>query len=918
MENKTKWFRRGGWLVYCLWHLLFVIVALALLLPFVALPIINSVRIGAAPLHYAVYVSLMVSVPFLSLVIVWYRFRRNVVAALKLFYAVELPLMLLLLLRVVMFRDAPFAAQVVFANIALGITAYFGMLWYSEPRITQLGTYIDLILSTIVAIVGVYLGLLLGLQFLPLALFFIEEVWQGLVNFQWADSLELLQNLVRNPLIIFYVALFFFTSIFFLTTPLVLIIAYLQQFIARCRVTPWPRLLVVLVTVLFVETVVLARSNIQPQLTAFALSEALPTADHERRQLLEKAETIREGLLNGYLASYRYLSTTGSSRSLKKRYSDLLGEGTKIPTYVQNIFNGLAAPFLYQGEGFKEEKKMAAMRYQEFFDTPIEKGERENILTAVKATWENEQNEAGLMNAASRYVLLKNQITEIEEQGDVATITITQIVENQTYQAQEIVFHFALPEDAVITGLWMSDDIEKPQKFKHVVSPRGAAQSVYKSEVQRRIDPALLEQVGPLQYRLRAFPVPARVVENKSGRNRYRDSFRDFTVTPASVRFQYTVTIDTEGGWPMPELLEKRNVYWDDKTIRTHGPKSKLSWLPARIPASQPSVLQPHIAIIDDETIHAVPRDNRDPEGDIPGPVAIIIDGSYSMNSVQDRLEEQLKWLAKDSVDYDLFFCQEICVEIDVNDVAHQIYFGNSQLLEQLSQWSTSISKQYSAIFVLSDAGSYELSPDPEIEFNMPIQPLWLVHLSEQLPYAYDDKVIDGVNDSRGGIAKTVAEAVEKFSWNRQLGKKTDDGYLIGASAGYFWYWIEKKSSAIQYEPDAFAAVSAGQWIKYLAAESDKAQLTTLDKIHTVAKDFDIVSYYSSMLVLVEDRQRQLLKEAEARDDRFDRELETGEEALGEPTDPFSVPGVPEPEEWALLLIAGCMLLIAYRRNFWK
>ncbi len=899
--------------MYCLWHLLFVIVALALLLPFVALPIINSVRIGAAPLHYAVYVSLMVSVPFLSLVIVWYRFRRNVVAALKFFYAVELPLMLLLLLRVVMFRDAPFAAQVVFANISLGITAYFGMLWYSEPRITQLGKYIDLILSTIVALVGVYLGLLLGLQFLPLALSFIEEVWQGLVNFQWADSLELLQNLVKNPLIIFYVALFFITAIFFLTTPVVLIVVYIQQFIARCRVTPWPRLFVVLVVVLFVETMVLVQGNIQPQWAAFALSETLPTANHERHKLLEKAETMREGLLNGYLASYRYLSTTGSSRSLKKRYSDLLGEGTKIPTYVQKFFNGLAAPFLYQGEGFKKEKKMAAMRYQEFFDTPIEKGERENILAAVKATWENEQNEAGLMNAASRYVLLKNQTIEIEEQGDVATITITQIVENQTYQAQEIVFHFALPEDTVITGLWMSDDIEEPQKFQHMVSPRGAAQSVYKSEVQRRIDPALLEQVGPLQYRMRAFPIPARVVENRSGRNRYRDSFRGFMVSPASVRFQYTVALDTEGGWPMPELLEKRNVYWDKKTIRTHSPKSKLSWLPVRIPASKPSVLQPHIATINDGIIHAIPRDTRDPGGVIHGPVAVIIDGSYSMNMVQDRLEKQLESLAKDSVDYDLFFCQETCAEIDVSEVAHQIYFGNSQLLEQLSQWSASTSKQYSAIFVLSDAGSYELSPDPEIELNIPNEPLWLVHLSEQLPYAYDDKVIDGVNDSRGGIAKTVAEAMEKFLWNRQLGKNTDDGRLIGASANYFWYWLNKKNSTKQYETDAFAAVAAGRWIKYLAAESDKAQLSTLDQIHTVAKDFDIVSYYSSMLVLVEDRQRQLLEEAEARDDRFNREVETGEETLGEPTDPFSVPGVPEPEEWALLLIAGCMLWITYR-----
>ena len=160
MKN-VKWLTRAGWSVYWIWHLVFIIVAIVILLPYITLPIINSVRIGAAPHHYAVYALAMVMIPFLSLIIVWWRFRKDIAAALKLFYAVELPLLLLLLLRVAFFRDVPFPAQLVLCNISFGIASYFCMLLYRTIPETQPGKYVDLILSCIIALVGTYLGLLL-------------------------------------------------------------------------------------------------------------------------------------------------------------------------------------------------------------------------------------------------------------------------------------------------------------------------------------------------------------------------------------------------------------------------------------------------------------------------------------------------------------------------------------------------------------------------------------------------------------------------------------------------------------------------------------------------------------------------------------------------------------------------------------
>jgi hypothetical protein len=83
-----------------------------------------------------------------------------------------------------------------------------------------------------------------------------------------------------------------------------------------------------------------------------------------------------------------------------------------------------------------------------------------------------------------------------------------------------------------------------------------------------------------------------------------------------------------------------------------------------------------------------------------------------------------------------------------------------------------------------------------------------------------------------------------------------------------------------------------------------------MDRIHAAAKDQGIVTPWSSLLVLVTDTQKQLLADAESKEDRFDREVD-----LGGPSNsnPF-VSAVPEPETWALLIVGGLMLGWHYRR----
>ncbi len=71
--------------------------------------------------------------------------------------------------------------------------------------------------------------------------------------------------------------------------------------------------------------------------------------------------------------------------------------------------------------------------------------------------------------------------------------------------------------------------------------------------------------------------------------------------------------------------------------------------------------------------------------------------------------------------------------------------------------------------------------------------------------------------------------------------------------------------------------------------------LDELDAIHAIAKTYKIVTPYSSMIVLVNDEQREALRLAEVATDRFNRKVEDGKENLTAPNNPLNSVTVPEP-----------------------
>ncbi|HUV90487.1 MAG TPA: TIGR02921 family PEP-CTERM protein, partial [Anaerolineae bacterium] len=486
-----------------------------------------------------------------------------------------------------------------------------------------------------------------------------------------------------------------------------------------------------------------------------------------------------------------------------------------------------------------------------------------------------------------------------------------------------------LPESAVVTGLWLGNSPERAERFAYRVAPRGAAQAIYRSEVRYNRDPALIEQIGPRQYRLRIFPVEPRQVRWEEG------SVRSTVVEGPPLYMWLTWrALAGEDGWPLPRLAEQRNVYWDVMSDRLVNGElladGEEEWLPASVPILASAEPATHrVDFPGGETVIVRPVQAADlPK--LPGDLrlAVVLDRSRSMEEqaaevrvALARLADVAAGLAEVGAAVDVYLTaspyrgeEASLVSLDYLEPGSLLYVGGQNAVELLGQFDALYAGQrYDAIFVLTDGSGYELG-DAGVQVRVPDAPVWMVHVGGGFPLGYDDATLEAIQASGGGVAGDVTEALTRLAAARE-------GARAGASSydvvdGYVWMTVPTEAADAEVAPGAvvgaadegFAALAARRLI--LAAMQRErgglGQLEALDRLHAIAVEQGIVTPYSSMIVLVNERQEQLLDELEERADRFQREAEE----VGETTQqsPFAVTGVPEPEEWLLLAVAAGML----------
>ncbi|MEM1242976.1 MAG: TIGR02921 family PEP-CTERM protein, partial [Cyanobacteria bacterium P01_H01_bin.26] len=846
----------------------------------------------------------MLVVPVLCTVVGGTRLRKHPILLMRLFYGVEAPLFGLCLLRLFLIRETTPASAHILVIILLAIAMFAietvaGYAAY-RPRLA----WVQMVGHSLILLTGLYAGTLLLLYTVPALCIMLygtvtglAGLVSGLASVNWWMWLRDLGSLLIRPWELFLglgiVTLWLLSAAVFASLPYVMVNFYVRSWhrirtaFAKQHGHSWATTGVVVgLSCLLFGMLQLH----QPQAKAFSLLEGpAPQTATERLTLVQQSETIRRGLVHGYLSRYRYLGTAEESNQLRQMYGYVFDMPRATAQIFQNFHNGLLSPFLYQGD--RDDADRAEELYANFFDAPIQKSERNAIRRALQASANRDETQAGVLNLDQRVIRLVEQTVSVKENGDWAEVEIYEQYENKTIDDQEIVYSFSLPESATISGLWLAE-AKDAARFPFVVSPRGAAQQVYKGEIERAEsrqaeDPALVEQVGPRQYRLRVFPIP----------------FAESLEEPGELHLWMTYQVlQQDGAWPLPQLTEKRNIFWTDKTIhQRRGKTIKVSedqWFEPTIKAKknvkavahQTKLAEGYQVTATPTAKSAVPTGKR---------IAAILDSSYSMgDGGYDEARQQLKQISQQN-NIDIYLTTAIGEPPAPNsDISAVVPYGSLQPADMLQQFAQQRlpNVAYDAVVLLTDAGSYELTQEAALpDFA---EPLWLVHMGNQLPTAYDDALLETIQASGGGVATDITAVLQRLDQN--------------VIDGYEWSVAASDGAA---ESDDFAPLAARQLILQRSRTVDMGQLENLDGVHAIAKRTQIVTPYSSMLVLVNDRQRELLRQAEAAADRFDREVEDGQDDLSDPFNPLNSVSVPEPGAVVGMGVMAFSLIVLKRKR---
>lgn len=939
---KNRWIRISGYGLFWSWNIILALLTAFLLLPEMVVPIITGMVAGSVFVEQGLLSLLLFVVPLSTIIIaLTKRFPSDPKLLLALFYGIELPLFFLIIARLTMFGELHAGTLHILMLSIIAVFAYaYCLLPDSDTRSLRLKAFFRQIGITCSVVVALYIGLFLLIFIFPIG----KEFLVGLFRFEW------LMISLKNPLSILGGIFLAYTFTLLLGLPFMLIALYSLMFNKQNQINKTVlgqniHYLAIFLC-LIVNAAIFYAANQQPQNDVFQQLEKVATSTEQKQALLQNQEQIRDGLVNAYLSSYRYLSTTSTSGLVEEMYSEAFAlhpEG--IPRFLQQSFNFLATPFLYQGNQWSKDAKKAEQLYLSFFDTPIEKGEANAINTALKSNWRRDGMKAGLINKDRQKVLITDQTVSIQEGKHSATITLSERYENQTFEQQEIYYYFQLPEEATITGIWLSDEQDKPQKYAYQVAPRGAAQKLYVQERERRVDPALLEQVGPQQYRLRIFPIPAKTRKSK----RFQVNAK-----PMFMQMSYQIPLYQQLNqqyWRLPKLLEKRNVFWNKRTeltinqqVQTGLRDNKEMWLPEHWPAKsatpvndQNSQISSYLQLAEQQWLKVSfsPRANIPESSEqllswakqaSPQKLAVLIDISYSIHAVKDELYQNLTQLdlldqnssqgsdSNSGFEIDFYQISEQIQPIDsISQWMQQkpLLYGHNTTLKQFGQWQEFYKEanrsKYNALILLTDQGNYESKEKQSIALNQQL-PLWILHLGKIPAYAYADPLLDYIYQSGGGVSHQIGDVLTRLDWKqKQLQEET-----ARISEHYIWQYqmvdqlIDPPSQSIIPE-----AILAHQWISAdfnRRSAKNPNSLGHLDRMHQLAIKQSLVSPFSSMIVLVEQRQKDELEKMSKQADRFNRDIDSGEKNLISAYDPLKVNAVPEPEEWALIIVVILML----------
>ncbi|KAA3657916.1 MAG: hypothetical protein DWQ04_26685, partial [Chloroflexi bacterium] len=834
MNFLRKLFDKNGWSygLFWSWNIIFLAFMFLGFAPVVLMEMITAVRTGEIPASFLLYAVILTLIPAFAIGLGFTRLRRYPTRLFALGYGVEGPIMLLLALRFFAVRQMTAAVALLLVTAALGILTYLWQLLDKQDGKRHIVlTHLRMIGLTLLLITGIYTAIWISFYALPISVEgirsideFFEGIWRMITDFEFSSI-----QWRMVPFTGLGIILFVFSGTLFVMMPIAVSILYAKAWWRGAKeltAVSSPIRAMIVTTAVFLILILLAiPANRQPQHKAFALLETPPTTLAEAEQLLTEENAIRDGLLNSFLAPQRYITAQGEVRHVYEMYEHTLKLEPENASRVQAAYEAIAQPILYKpvdpdsidptswdSQALRTEPQQAAELYLQYFDEPIIEGEHDTVVRAARSTWSIDQARSNWQAVDDREILLTNQEVTLTEHGDWAEFELYEVYQNQTWQRQEVVYYFSLPETAVLTGIWLGNSADRDTRFTYHIAPRGAAQATYRNEVRRNIDPALLEQIGPSQYRLRAFPVePAR--RDWTDRN-FSPTIREGDHLHLWVTWQVMADGDR---WPMPHLADKFNVYWTDESERLLNGEpvawGEDTWLPETVAINNPTEPTTHLVNYPDGTaviVEPVATVNSQ-QSTVHSQLAVVVDRSRSMAKLANEVEKMLTELAAWGTAVDVYLTASPIrgeapsrTTLDELDIENMLYYGGQNPAQLLTQFNDLHNGEtYDAILVLTDGSGYELG-EPETAVSIPNSPIWMVHLNGRFPIGYDDDTLAAIQGSGGGAVGSLDEALTRLT-------AAQEGTAVDIVDGYKWSVINETGTlppnALQHAPtDPFAA----------------------------------------------------------------------------------------------------------------
>ena len=870
--------RRLAWLTFWPLNVLGVLVVVFGFVPMALLPMLLDAVDGLASWEMLGSSLVLCAVPIVSVVHAWRHrahHREHPVDLLAFLMGMELPLVVLTAARLFGMQQMSGSAEILYSAIVVGGLVAEARAVFGERLPRQ--QFLDGLLHALLvmrATAGVYVGAVLATLTVPFIGLMVAEFV--------ARPVKLLMFLLVAPLAL----LWLLVMVMPIATPIAWIHGVVRSGRAVREAWGLDDLLVTTISPLGALVVVVAAHWAQPHEGLLERLDPAPATDAERRALVDDRERVARGLLASYLARHTYVGDDdvdawGRLWSLEGKLvhrSNLAG----IDATMRNV----ARPFLYRGE-WSHDARAAQRLYRQFFGRELERDHGAALRAALSARWDRDQRFAGFVDVGQARVRLASQDIDIRQDvPGVVAVELHDVWVNQTTTEQEVGLYFELPESAAVTGLWLGPTADKAEAFAHIVAPRGAAQQLYREEVRARRDPALLEQVGPRQYRLRVFPIPARV---RASRDVWSPAYRDVAAPPVHVWLAYEAVPHDDGSVPLPLLRERRNGFWDDSaerrvTLARAAAAATETFVVDAVDAvdgggwvqgvALPPLPRARIAAVVDDagTCAALEPADAPPLPSLAGRVVdVVIDRSLAMGDRREELKAALATLAQSgaALSYVLgssALRNEPPVVIDrVNaaDVDGMVFFGAAQpkeLLRQLLQVRGGALGDL--VIVLAGEASFDVADDEALPLGrLPggrLPRTLIVHVGGAMPAGYDDATLDAVRRSGGTASSNLRDALLRLQ---------DTVWIDGVR------FVPRVDDAACARTGPGRALVARQHI-LRADRGGKAPVEALDGLHGLAKSASVATPYSSLIVLVNDQQRARLARLSSEDDRFEREVE--------------------------------------------